>query len=152
MWNQLQACKNLGIQYRVTELDGPTTLGASNLAGRFIHIKPGYEKDKRVWIHEIAHTLLHFGRFEVAAGIGDECENAKAELEADSVAYMTCKVLGIEDRQDYLSYVKMFMSRIPVLEQSGNILDKRMPELVNLVKLILNAGGYYGTVRNENSK
>ena len=143
MWNAKLACKNLGIPFRISDsLEGKGALGASNLAHRYIHIIPSHENDDRVWIHEIAHTMLHFQHYEAAAGIGDTELNARAELEADTVAYITAKVLGKEDRQDYLTYVKMFMGRIPLLEQSGNILDERMPELLNMVKLILNAGGY----------
>jgi len=140
MWDRKRACKNLGIPFRITELDEGTK-GSFNLAHRFIHIDTKSAEDDRVWIHEIAHTLLHFQNYEAAAVIGRTDLNAMAELEADTVAYITAKVIGKEDRQDYLKYVKMFMSRLPIHKQSGDVLQQRMPELVKLVKLILNAGG-----------
>lgn len=143
MWDKYRACKNLGIPYRIIDMDDNVG-GYSQLKDRFIHINKSWADKDRVWIHEIAHTLLHFQKFESAAG-GNSEKNAMAELEADTVAYITAKVLGKEDRQDYLKYVKMFMSRLPVYEQSGSVLDNRMPELLKLVKIILNAGGYiYG--------
>lgn len=140
MWDRRKACKNLGIPVRLVSIaDGVE--GASNLQHRYIHIDPEHAEDDRVWIHEIAHTLLHFQRFETAAVIGSTEQNAVAELEADTVAYIAAKVIGKEDRQDYLKYIKMFMSRLPVHKQSGDVLKQRMPELIKMVKLILNAGG-----------
>ena len=143
MWNKYLACKNLGIPYRIIDMDNHVG-GYSQLKDRFIHINKSWADKDRVWIHEIAHTLLHFQNF--AASVGGNAElNAMAELEADTVAYIAAKVIGKEDREVYLKYVKMFMGRLPVLKQSGDVLDARMPELLKLVKIILNAGGYiYG--------
>lgn len=143
-WDRYQACKILGIPVRVYEhLHDENVLGSNNLYFRCIHIRKDHENDDRVWIHELAHAMLHFRKYEVAAVIGDQVKNAMAELEADTVAYIVAKTLGCEDRKDYLKYMTMFMSRIPADMQSVNILDERMPYLLKTADLILKSGGYY---------
>jgi len=138
MWDKHKACKMLGIPYRIVGL-GEEVGGFSELNYRFIVINQKDADETRVWVHELAHTLLHFKNLKAAAG-HDTKLNAIAELEADTVAYIACKKIGCEDRQSYLDYVKMFMSRIPAEQQSANILDERMPLLLDIVRVIVNAG------------
>lgn len=137
-WDKDKACKRLGIPYRIVEM-GKEVGGFSELNKRYIKINERDKDKTRVWVHELAHTLLHFKNIEAAAG-RDMKLNAIAELEADTVAYIVCKVLGCEDRAEYLSYVKCFTARIPANEQSVSILDERMPKLLNIVNIILKAG------------
>ena len=140
-WDRIRACKMLGIPYRIVDMDKDTG-GFSNLMDRYIKINKECANDDRVWVHELAHTILHYQYVEAAAG-RDQRLNAMAELEADTVAYIACKKLGCEDRKTYLNYMKVFMSRLPAHEQTPNVLDARMPKLLNIVNIILKSGGYY---------
>lgn len=140
-WDKFRACKMLGIPYRIVDL-GDEIGGFSELRFRFIKINKKDQDNDRVWVHELAHTLLHFQKVEAAAGQNARL-NAMAELEADTVAYIACKKLGCEDRKTYLNYMKVFMSRLPAHEQTPHVLDARMPKLLNIVNIILKSGGYY---------
>ncbi len=138
-WDKFRACKMLGIPYRIVDMTKEIG-GFSELRQRFIKINKLQENEDRVWIHELAHTLLHFQHIEGAAG-RDQVLNAIAEIEADTVAYITCRILGCADRADYLNYMRVFFSRIPAHKQ----FKPRMPKLLETVYLILKSGGYYGT-------
>lgn len=141
MWDRERACKMLSIPYKVYNMSDRVG-GYSNLKNRYIHISTKYKDNDRVWIHEIAHTLCHFQHMESAAGV-DINNNAYAEMEADTVAYIVCRVLGIENT-DYKDYMKVFMSRLPLAKQTASALDNKLNNIKKTAVLILNAGGYYG--------
>lgn len=142
MWDKIQACKLLSIPYRVINMDkyigGYTAIG-----DRFIHINESMQDDDRVWIHELAHAVLHFKQFSTAAGLGDKTANAHAELEADTVAYVVTTTLGLENK-DYIRYIRSFMHNIPIREIYGTILNEAdWNKIKQTALLILQAGGYY---------
>lgn len=140
-WDKKRACKMLNIPVRVVDMNKQIG-GLSELNKRFILINTNDENKDRVWVHEIAHTLLHFQNTAAAAG-RDQRLNAIAELEADTVAYIACKKIGCENREEYTNYVTAFMSRLPAESLTEQVLDERMPKLLNIVKIILKAGGYH---------
>lgn len=141
MWDRYRACKMLGIPYKIYDM--PKAIGGySELVHRYIHISPKYENDDRVWAHEIAHTLLHFQKIESAAG-QDRTLNARAELEADTVAYIVTCALGLENK-NYIRYIRRFMRNIPICEIYGTVISKeRLTKLKETAILILSSGGYY---------
>ena len=141
MWDKFQACKMLGIPYKIYDM--PDYIGGyTELKHRYIHINPKKADDDRVWAHEIAHALLHFQNFESARG-ADPRLNAYAELEADTVAYIVTRTLGLENK-DYFRYIRKFMRNIPICEIYGTIISKeRLTKLKESAILILKSGGYY---------
>ena len=147
MWDKEKACKMLGIPYKVYDMDNKIG-GYSNLKDRYIHINTKFKDDNRVWIHEIAHTLCHFTKYDSAIGASIS-NNAYAEMEADTVAYVVCLVLGITT-PDYKAYMRAFMGRLPLAKQTAEALDNKLDSIKKTAVLILNAGGYYG--RNEKRK
>jgi antirestriction protein ArdC len=86
-----------GLGYTVEEdyLHGPN--GVCNYTERRITIEVGNQPVQQVktLVHEIAHAILH----------EDSKDRALAELEAESVAYVVCAVLGIDSGDYTFGYV-----------------------------------------------
>ena len=141
MWDKYRACKMLSIPYRVQDM--PEFIGGySHLADRYIHINPSKADDDRVWAHEIAHTMLHFQHIESSFAM-DKTLNAYAEIEADTVAYIVTRTLGLENK-DYTRYIRKFMRNVPIRVIYDIILDDtKWNKIKQTAKLILQAGGYY---------
>ena len=141
MWDKYKACNNLGIPYKVYPM--PKEIGGySELVHRFIHINPNQKDDDRVWAHEIAHTLCHFRNTRAAAG-KDSTLNALAEIEADTIAFVVCSVLGCAKEQDYVKYMEVFISRLPLSMQTKKVIDEKLNYIKKEAVIILTAGGYY---------
>lgn len=141
MWDKYRACSNLGIPYKVYAM--PKEIGGySELQNRYIHISPDKKDDDRVWAHEIAHTLCHFRNVKAAAG-RDITLNALAEMEADTIAFVVCSVLGCADKKEYNKYMEVFISRLPLAMQTTKVIDEKLEYIKKQAVIILAAGGYY---------
>lgn len=144
MWDAKKACRMLCIPYRVREKEDNAELlvskGFSSLKTKNIVICKEHENDNRVWAHEIAHSLLHVGDFDLS-GKGESVK----EIEADTVAYLVLSELG-ETREDYSSYIKWCLTKVPhSVAVDLRISEERMEVLKKTAKLILRSGGYkYG--------
>jgi hypothetical protein len=77
---------SLGINVEVKE-QKENVMGVSQNGGKIIEISP--EAGVKTLIHEIAHSILHFGEKLVLT-------KAEKELEAEAVAYVVSKHFGIE--------------------------------------------------------
>lgn len=139
MWDQYKACENLALPYSIREL--PKNIGGfMNVQDRYVVIRADEVDNKRVWIHEMAHALLHYQNFE-ALGAVNKIKNALNEIQADTVAYVVCRVLGLENN-DYINYCASFSNVLP-LSCKGHLLDNQVELIKNTAIQILNAGGYY---------
>lgn len=86
---------SIGYHVENLALDGPN--GDCTYSEKRIRVEVTNAPAQRVktLVHELAHALLHEGRKD----------RALAELEAESVAFITCKVLGIDSSDYSFGYV-----------------------------------------------
>ena len=79
--------------------------------GKKIWISENYGDDKKtcIYLHERAHTILHFDEN------GEKIENKYEELEAESVAYITASAIGINNESS-ASYIKSYVKENPADE------------------------------------
>ncbi len=86
------AVKSLGIGVQYEEFDTPGLSGVSKDGNIIIRESLPAGDKASVFIHEAAHTLLHWGEnYERALEIGKETR----EVEAESTAYVVMRYLGI---------------------------------------------------------
>ena len=141
MWDKYKACNNLGIPYKVYPM--PKEIGGySELVHRFIHINPNQKDDDRVWAHEVGRApgLLR----ESGGAAGEECAlDARAGMEADTLAFVVCCLVGCANEQDYVKYIEVFISRLPLSMQTKKVIDEKLNYIKKEAVIILTAGGYY---------
>lgn len=79
--------------------------------GEKIWISENYGDDRKicVYLHELAHTKLHFGEDR------KELDTPTKELEAETVSYMTAKAIGLNNEQS-ASYIKNWYAENPIEE------------------------------------
>ena len=87
-------------------------------------------------MHEIAHCLLHSdqARIEDAA----ELTQSLAEVEAESVAYLCCAVLGLPGLEESRGYVQGWLARSG--SDADTFTDKHARRVLGAVDKILKAG------------
>ena len=64
-------------------------------------------------------------------------------MEADTIAFVVCSVLGCAKEQDYVKYMEVFISRLPLSMQTKKVIDEKLNYIKKEAVIILTAGGYY---------
>lgn len=141
MWDKERCCQMLGIPVTLGYLKSEGARGSTRIMTRNIVIDVDSKDDDRVWIHEIAHALLHFKKAEAVKEV-NPILYALDEIQADTVAYLVGRVLGVENTE-YKKYIGMYIAQLPVAMR-GDFINSQKNILIKIARQILTAGGYYG--------
>jgi hypothetical protein len=109
-----QSC---GFRVIVDELPGEIN-GLCNHTQKTLTLRAGLEpaQHTKTLVHEIAHSQLHGPSFEGSRN--------QAELEAESVAYIVCGVLGIDSGDYSWGYLASWGADPTAIRQSGQRIQK----------------------------
>lgn len=135
--------KNLGIPVRVSATPVGTG-GYTNMLTRCIVINPDQAEDTRVWVHEIAHALLDYSDIKEATHLAlNDHIRAKAEICADTTAFIVCSILGCAKQDEYRRYMKHYIGELKTDQMTEEFINDLMPRCKDAAYRILIAGGYY---------
>ena len=107
-WNAERALAALGITREDFEHHNGNVQGYARPEARRVAVSPLAVNPAKTLFHEIAHCLLHGdqARIEDAA----ELTRSLAEVEAESVAYLCCAVLGLPGLEEARGYVQDWLA------------------------------------------
>ena len=143
MFNPRICAKNLGIPVRVQDTPEGTG-GYTNMTNRCIVINKDQKDDTRVWVHEIAHALLDYRSHEDAVRVTiNKHIYARSEICADTTAFMVCTVLKCAKVDEYLKYMRHYISQLTIEQQNKKYLKELIPICKDAARRILITGGYY---------
>lgn len=107
-WNAERALEALEITRENFQHTNGNVQGYAEPDARRVAVSPLAVNPIKTLLHEIAHCLLHSeqGRIEDAA----ELTHSLAEVEAESVAYLCCAVLGLPGLDESRGYVQGWLA------------------------------------------
>ncbi len=110
--------------YRLTKNDGN---GYFNMETKSIALRAGMSSLQtfKTLIHEIAHSIMH----------NEKCPDRKAEVEAESVAFVVCSALGLDTSSYSFEYIANWSSgkELKELKTSLSVIEKDSKSILNLV-------------------
>ena len=108
-WSAERALEALAITREDFQHINGNVQGYAEPDARRVAVSPLAVNPIKTLLHEIAHCLLHSeqGRIEDAA----ELTHSLAEVEAESVAYLCCAVLGLPGLDESRGYVQGWLAR-----------------------------------------
>jgi antirestriction protein ArdC len=103
-WNPGQALQTLGIEQVPFRMTDGNCQGYAEPQARRVAINPLAAQPIKTLCHELAHCLLHTEQARIIDGT--ELDRSLAEVEAESVAYLCCAVLGCGDLEASRGYIR----------------------------------------------
>lgn len=121
--------ESCGCRVSVDELPGEIN-GLCNHTQKTITLRAGLEPAQytKMLVHELGHAHLHGPSFD---GSRDQ-----AELEAESVAYIVCGVLGIDSGQYSWGYLASWGADPAKIRQSGQRIQKTAETILAALDMI----------------
>lgn len=108
--------------------------GYYNIEGKFIRVKSGMSEVQTVktLVHEISHAIMH----EKEAGEEKDADRGTKEVQAESVAYTVCAMLGLDTADYSFEYVAGWSAgrEVKELVQSMEVIRKTAAEIYEGIK------------------
>ena len=135
-WNADRALAALEITREAFEHHDGNCQGYARPDARRVAVSPLAANMAKTLFHEVAHCLLHSdqARIEDGAELGRELR----EVEAESVAYLCCAVLGLPGLEEARGYVQAWLARSD--SDADQFTDKHARRVLGAVDKILKAG------------
>ncbi|MCK9367407.1 MAG: ArdC-like ssDNA-binding domain-containing protein [Metallibacterium scheffleri] len=135
-WNAGRALEALDITREDFEHTNGNVQGYARPNARRVAVSPLAVNPAKTLFHEIAHCLLHSeqARMEDAADLTRDL----AEVEAESVAYLCCAVLGVPGLEEARGYVQDWLAGSGC--DAETFTDKHARRVLGAVDKILKAG------------
>ena len=133
-WNPAHALATLGITREDFQSGNGNCQGYALPESRRVAVSPLAVEPIKTLCHEIAHCLLHSeqGRIED----GPELTRSLAEVEAESVAYLCCAVLGCGNLEASRGYIQHWMQDA----SAEQVTEKHARRILGAADRILKAG------------
>ncbi|WP_276968397.1 hypothetical protein, partial [Metallibacterium scheffleri] len=135
-WNADRALAALSITREGFEHTNGNCQGYAKPNDRRVAVSPLAVNPAKTLFHEIAHCLLHSEQARIEDGA--ELTRDLAEVEAESVAYLCCAVLGLPGLEDARGYVQDWLAGSGCDAESFT--DKHARRVLGAVDKILKAG------------
>ncbi|MCK9366793.1 MAG: ArdC family protein [Metallibacterium scheffleri] len=135
-WNAERALASLDITREDFQHTNGNVQGYAKPNTRCVAVSPLAVNPAKTLVHEIAHCLLHSDQARIEDGA--ELTRDLAEVEAESVAYLCCAVLGLPGLEEARGYVQDWLAGSGCDAESFT--DKHARRVLGAVDKILKAG------------
>lgn len=133
-------CNGRGIHLN-RHLEHPGALGSFNVLDNTISLKPGLPalQELKTLVHELGHALLH----------DQDVDRIKAELEAETTAFLTLHQLGLDTSSYSFSYLAGWTDSLENLIAAGDNASKAATILLTHINQHLEATNDQATLVQE---
>jgi len=135
-WHPADALAALGITREDFEHTNGNVQGYAKPEARRVAVSPLAVHPAKTLFHELAHCLLHSDQARIEDGA--ELTRDLAEVEAESVAYLCCAVLGLPGLEDARGYVQDWLAGSGC--DAASFTDKHARRVLGAVDKVLKAG------------
>ncbi|MDE2344446.1 MAG: ImmA/IrrE family metallo-endopeptidase [Betaproteobacteria bacterium] len=135
-WNAQRALASLDITREDFQHTNGNVQGYVKPNTRCVAVSPLAVNPAKTLFHEIAHCLLHSDQARIEDGA--ELGRDRCEVEAESVAYLCCAVLGLPGLEESRGYVQDWLAGSGCDAESFT--DKHARRVLGAVDKILKAG------------
>ena len=130
-WDRVKACEALGVtEVAFAHPDGNCQGYASGVE---IAINPVAILPHKTRFHELAHIVLGHTKENALFSDSESTPRDIREVEAESVAYILCSLLGLPGLEESRGYIQHWLT-------GGEISDKSAQKIFGAANKILNAG------------
>jgi antirestriction protein ArdC len=116
-WNSKKALETLNVERVDFELANGNVQGYATRDNK-IAINPVAKEPEKTLFHELAHIVLGHTSEHTMSDSESTPKNIK-EVEAESVAYILCSVLGLGDLSDSRAYIQDWLNHEQVTDKSA---------------------------------
>lgn len=131
-WDAAKALAELNIEEVPFEILKGNWMGYAQ--GRTIAINPLAPLKHETRFHELAHVVLGHTEGNAALTDGEQLGRADCEMEAESVAYILCSLLGLPGAEESRGYLRWWMNH------GGKVTEKNASRIFGAADRIFKAG------------